>query len=169
MEHELRVREAEKEGEGRAGYGLYGGHREGRKDSLLTIPGVSIRNELLIAVANLINAEEHLVYSLSRVPEGEADLLRRLIGEIRALRSRLMRTIGYGSEGGELWCAAKHILSASYRVMEASEKATDNPSPALDPIILASESRELLEYALMIFDVQNDLRKRAEAEKGEGA
>jgi hypothetical protein len=131
-----------------------GGHGAGVEGSLLGLPaGV----EVLYAAANLVNAEEHLVESVPRVPEHLRRELADLISEVRAERSRLMRRLFNGA-GGELWCAAKHTLSASYRLLEAAEKLTGgDTSLQAEMHELASGSRRLLDLAMAIADMQKEL------------
>jgi hypothetical protein len=125
---------------------------------------VPIRKEILVAVANLINAEEHLVYSLPKVPDRHVEELKQLVADIRSVRSTLMRAIGYGREGGELWCAVKHVLAASYRVLEAAEKASKKPAASelagSDAVEMAALSQELLEDALVLLEIQKEMGAR---------
>jgi hypothetical protein len=130
---------------------------------------VPIRKEILVAVANLINAEEHLVYSLPKAPDRHVEDLKQLVTHIRSVRSTLMRAVGYGREGGELWCATKHILAASYRVLEVAEKASKAAGASelsgSDVMEMAALSQELLEDALVLLEIQEEMR----AEKAGGA
>ncbi len=125
-----------------------------------------LEKELLIAAANLINAEEHLVYSLPKTPGRFVNEVKDLINEVRAIRSRLMRMAGFGSEGGELWCAAKHLLAASYRMLEAAEKAAKKPADqnpdSHAPAELSTMSRDLVDAAFIILDLQQEMRKGEE-------
>ena len=123
---------------------------------------VPIRKEILVAAANLINAEEHLVYSLPKAPDRHVEDLKQLVAHIRSVRSTLMRAVGYGREGGELWCAVKHILAASYRVLEVAEKASKATGASelsgSDAVEMAALSQELLEDALVLLEIQKEMR-----------
>jgi hypothetical protein len=70
--------------------------------------------------------------------------------------------VGYGREGGELWCAAKHMLAASYRVLEAAEKASKAAGASelsgSDAVEMAVLSQELLEDALVLLEIQKEMR-----------
>jgi hypothetical protein len=154
MDERATVLKTEEKGAGTARHGLSRGHGAGVERSLLGLPA---GNEVLYAAANLVNAEEHLVVSVTRVPGHMCRELEDLISEVRAERSRLMRRLFNGA-GGELWCAAKHILSASYRVLEAAEKlAGGDASLQAEVQELASGSRRLLDLAMAIADIQKEL------------
>lgn len=131
---------------------------------LMAAPAVDIpiRKELLVAVANLINAEEHLVYSFPRVQGRHVEELKQLVSDVRSIRSRMMRALGYGSEGGEVWCAIKHILAASYRALEVAEKSAKGSATAAltgpGAVEMAAMSQELLENALVLLEIQKEMR-----------
>ena len=79
---------------------------------------LSSDQDLSIAVMNLISIEEHLVFSGAKT--GKTSFYD-LIEEIREMRKQLMQKMIKEYEG-EVWCISKHLLGASYRLMEVGTK-----------------------------------------------
>ena len=79
---------------------------------------LSSDQDLSIAVMNLISIEEHLVFSGAKT--GKTSFYD-LIEEIREMRKNLMQKMIREYEG-EVWCISKHLLGASYRLMEVGTK-----------------------------------------------
>ncbi len=79
---------------------------------------LSSDQDLSIAVMNLISIEEHLVFSGAKT--GKTSFYD-LIEEIREMRKQLMQKMIREYEG-EVWCISKHLLGASYRLMEVGTK-----------------------------------------------
>jgi len=74
--------------------------------------------DLSIAVMNLLGIEEHLFFTGEKVGKPEYfDVLK----EVRELRTKLLRKMIDKTEG-ETWCVSKHLLAASYRLMEVGTK-----------------------------------------------
>ncbi len=75
--------------------------------------------DLAIAVMNLIGIEEHLFFSGAKT---EKNIYYDLIEEVRELRKVLLKQLIPEYEG-EVWCISKHLLAASYRLMEVGTKS----------------------------------------------
>ncbi|PIQ68039.1 MAG: hypothetical protein COV91_06180 [Candidatus Taylorbacteria bacterium CG11_big_fil_rev_8_21_14_0_20_46_11] len=79
---------------------------------------LSAGEDLSIAVMNLISLEEHFFFTGAKTKdEGYYDLS----GEIRSMRTRLMEGLVEKHEG-ETWCATKHLLSSSMRLIETGNR-----------------------------------------------
>lgn len=79
---------------------------------------LSSDQDLSIAVMNLISIEEHLFFTGSKL---EKESYYDLIGDVRSMRTDLMKKLVKEPEG-EVWCISKHLLAASYRLMEVGTK-----------------------------------------------
>jgi hypothetical protein len=73
---------------------------------------------LCAAIMNLIVTEEHLFFTAERTGR---DVYIDLLEEVRAMRKDLMREMIKDVEG-ETWCASKHLMAASIRLMETGTK-----------------------------------------------
>ena len=83
---------------------------------------LSSGEDLSIGIMNLIGAEEHLFYTFEKTKKTE---YLDLLNEVRVLRTELMRDLIKDYEG-EVWYIAKHLLSASMRLMEVGTKELKN-------------------------------------------
>ena len=82
---------------------------------------LSCDQDLSIAIMNLISIEEHLFFTGAKTAkESYYDFLT----EVRTMRKELLHKIIKNSEG-EVWCISKHLLAASYRLMEVGTKQLD--------------------------------------------
>lgn len=79
---------------------------------------LSSDQDLSIAIMNLISIEEHLIFSGAKT--GKTSFYD-LVGEVREMRKQLMQKMIREYEG-EVWCISKHLLGASYRLMEVGTK-----------------------------------------------
>ncbi|MGI5898053.1 MAG: hypothetical protein ACOX6Q_02740 [Candidatus Dojkabacteria bacterium] len=86
-----------------------------KKDHKLDL---SADEDLSIAIMNLISIEEHLFFSGAKT---ENSKYYELLNEIREMRKDLLKRIIKEYEG-EVWCISKHLLVASYRIMEYGTK-----------------------------------------------
>jgi hypothetical protein len=86
-----------------------------KKDHKLDL---SADQDLSIAIMNLISIEEHLFFSGAK--EGKSEFYE-VLDNIRAMRKELLKRIIKEYEG-EVWCISKHLLGASYRLMEYGTK-----------------------------------------------
>lgn len=82
---------------------------------------LSLDQDLSIAIMNLVSIEEHLVFSGAKTGKtGYYDLIQ----EVREMRKSLMQKLIKDYEG-EVWCISKHLLGASYRLLEVGTKLLD--------------------------------------------
>jgi len=79
---------------------------------------LSADEDLSIAIMNLISIEEHLFFSGAKTGDLK---YYELLKEIREMRKTLLKRIIKDYEG-EVWCIGKHLLAASYRLMEYGTK-----------------------------------------------
>jgi hypothetical protein len=79
---------------------------------------LSSDQDLTIAIMNLIGIEEHLFFTGAKTGKTE---YYDLINEVREMRKGLLKKIIKDYEG-EVWCISKHLLAASYRLMEVGAK-----------------------------------------------
>lgn len=86
-----------------------------KKDNKLDL---SADEDLSIAIMNLISIEEHLFFSGAKT---ENENFYEILDEIRQMRVELLKRI-IPKYGGEVWCISKHLLGASYRIMEYGTK-----------------------------------------------
>lgn len=86
-----------------------------KKDHKLDL---SADEDLSIAIMNLISIEEHLFFSGAKTGNSKYYTILR---EIREMRKELLKRIVTDYEG-EVWCISKHLLGASYRLMEYGTK-----------------------------------------------
>ncbi len=90
---------------------------------------LSSDQDLVFAIMNLISIEEHLAFTGTKVADPSYYLL---ITEVRQLRKQLMQQVVGEQCPGETWCIKKHLLAASYRLLEVGSKQTDLASSATD-------------------------------------
>ena len=86
-----------------------------KKDQKLDL---SADQDLSIAIMNLISIEEHLFFSGGKTGDSKYYML---LDEIREMRKGLLKKI-IKQYDGEVWCISKHLLAASYRLMEYGTK-----------------------------------------------
>src|SRR3989344_417912 len=91
-----------------------------RVEKIKTSGGVdlSAAEDLSIAVMNLISLEEHFFFTGAKTGNGS---YYDLSGEIRGMRTRLMQGLIEKHEG-ETWCATKHLLSGTMRLIEVGNR-----------------------------------------------
>ena len=95
-------------------------------DKLLSDPSfkkdISSDQDLTVALMNLIGIEEHLFFTGAKADnEEKKSYYYDLIYEVREIRKTLLGKIIKQYEG-EVWCISKHLLAASYRLMEVGTK-----------------------------------------------
>lgn len=79
---------------------------------------LSMEEDLAIGVMNLISLEEHFFFTGARTEKPEYfDLLQ----EVRNARKELLAKL-IDKHEGETWCAAKHLLAATMRLIEVGTK-----------------------------------------------
>ena len=79
---------------------------------------LSTAEDLSLAVMNLISLEEHFFFTSMKT--GKNDYLDTG-SEIREMRKELLAKLMPKHEG-ETWCASKHLLSATMRLIEVGNK-----------------------------------------------
>ena len=82
---------------------------------------LSSDQDLTVAIMNLISIEEHFFFT--GVKTGKEEYFD-LILEVRNIRKELLQKIVKDYEG-EVWCISKHLLAATYRLMEVGTKQLD--------------------------------------------
>lgn len=90
-----------------------------KKDNKLDL---SSDQDLSIAIMNLVSIEEHFFFTGAKTGNPK---YYDLLSEIREMRKSLLKKIIKDYEG-EVWCISKHLLAASYRLMEVGTKAQGN-------------------------------------------
>ena len=105
--------------------------RSGKKKAVLrggklSEADIPLEMDLLWAVANLIQCEEHLWSIIGDIRREMKDrrLERRacaLLDEVRDLRAHLMKKL-VPARRYELWCELKHSISQLYRIGEVASK-----------------------------------------------
>ncbi len=79
---------------------------------------LSSDQDLSIAIMNLVSIEEHFFFTGAKTGKNE---YYDLIDTVREMRKDLLKRIIKDYEG-EVWCISKHLLAASYRLMEVGTK-----------------------------------------------
>ena len=79
---------------------------------------LSSDQDLTIAIMNLVGIEEHFFFSGAKTGKTE---YYDMIKDIREMRKDLLKRVIKEYEG-EVWCISKHLLAASYRLMEVGTK-----------------------------------------------
>ena len=90
-----------------------------KKDNALDL---SSDQDLSIAIMNLVSIEEHFFFTGAKTGNPK---YYDLLSDIREMRKSLLKKIIKEYEG-EVWCISKHLLAASYRLMEVGTKAQGN-------------------------------------------
>ncbi len=79
---------------------------------------LSSDQDLTIAIMNLVSIEEHFFFTGAKLGKAE---YYDMIKDVREMRKELLQKIIKEYEG-EVWCISKHLLAASYRLMEVGTK-----------------------------------------------
>jgi len=79
---------------------------------------LSSDQDLSIAIMNLVGIEEHFFFTGAKLGKTE---YYDMIKDVREMRKELLKKIIKEYEG-EVWCISKHLLAASYRLMEVGTK-----------------------------------------------
>lgn len=79
---------------------------------------LSTAEDLSIAVMNMISLEEHFFFTAMKTGKNE---YLDISTEIREMRKELLAKLMPDHEG-ETWCASKHLLSATMRLVEVGNK-----------------------------------------------
>ena len=101
---------------------------------------LSSGEDLSVAIMNLIGIEEHMFFTSQKL--GDTKYID-VLDTAREMRKELMKKIV--KEGhGEVWCASKHLLSASMRLMEVGTK-----------FLTKGDKKEANNYFKKSFDLYN--------------
>jgi hypothetical protein len=79
---------------------------------------LSSDQDLTIAIMNLVGIEEHFFFTAEKTGKKE---YYDFLYEVREMRKELLKKV-VGEPEGEVWCISKHLLAASYRLMEVGTK-----------------------------------------------
>lgn len=79
---------------------------------------LSSDQDLTIAIMNLVSIEEHFFFTGAKLQKTE---YYDMIKDVREMRKDLLKKMIKEYEG-EVWCISKHLLAASYRLMEVGTK-----------------------------------------------
>lgn len=79
---------------------------------------LSSDQDLTVAIMNLVGIEEHFFFTAEKTGKKE---YYDFLYEVREMRKDLLKKI-VGEPEGEVWCISKHLLAASYRLMEVGTK-----------------------------------------------
>lgn len=110
---------------------------------------LSKKEDLSIAVINLINAEEHLAFTAMKT--GKEEYLK-VLDSVRELRKKLMSKLVVNKDG-EMWCISKHLLATTMRLLETGEKCIGNSD---------QEASELFKDAFDVYSLFWFLQKLGE-------
>lgn len=99
---------------------------------------LSADEDLSLAVMNLVSLEEHFFFTAMRTGRGR---YLDLLDEARELRKSLLGRLVDQHEG-ETWCAAKHLLATSMRLIEVGTKLRAQDKPA---------AKEMFEHAYRVY------------------
>lgn len=124
---------------------------------------LSMEEDLAIGVMNLISLEEHFFFTGARTGKEEYfDFLQ----EVRKVRTELLAKL-IDKHEGETWCAAKHLLATTMRLIEVGTKLHQDGKKA--------EAKELFSRAHEMFSLfwalrlklvdMSQLKQRAAEEK----
>ncbi|MBZ1348675.1 MAG: hypothetical protein KY053_00330 [Candidatus Liptonbacteria bacterium] len=102
---------------------------------------LSSEEDLSIAIMNLISLEEHFFFTASRT---EDPSYYNLLDETRSLRKELLARMIEKHEG-ETWCAAKHLLAATMRLMEVGTKLYSDGKK--------EEAQKIFSYAYKLYSL----------------
>ena len=79
---------------------------------------LSTEEDLSVAVMNLVSLEEHFFFTSAKT--GKAEYLEWLL-KVREMRKSLLGKL-INKHEGETWCASKHLLAATTRLIEVGTK-----------------------------------------------
>jgi hypothetical protein len=102
---------------------------------------LSTTEDLSIAVMNLISLEEHFFFTGAKTEKTE---YFDTTSEIREMRKELLRELMPEHEG-ETWCASKHLLAATMRLIEVGNKLQSEDK--------SEEAKKMFERAYKIYSL----------------
>jgi len=102
---------------------------------------LSSKEDLGIAIMNLISMEEHLLFTYEKTKD---EKYLDLLNKVRNSRKELLKKIVKNPDG-EIWCISKHLLSASMRLMEVGTKKLGNKEE--------KEAKDLFDKAYALWNI----------------
>ena len=152
-------------------------HRRPRKGKAVLRGGrlseadVPLEMDLLWAVANLIEMEEHLWSVIGDIKReiGDEDLAEKacsLLSDVRDLRASLMKKL-VPARKYETWCELKHSISALYRIGEVASKYASEEKFGEAAEMLACQKKALEIYVKSLI-LSAEIEKAAEGRRGRG-
>jgi len=102
---------------------------------------LSSKEDLAIAVMNLISIEEHLFFTYGKTNK---EKYLELLNEVRQTRKKYLAEIVKNPEG-EIWCISKHLLASTMRLMEVGTKMLNDDKK--------DEAKDLFEKALNLWNI----------------
>lgn len=117
---------------------------------------LSSDEDLALGVMNLIGLEEHLFFTSEKVQKPE---YLAMLADVREMRKEMMKKLLPQTEG-ETWCASKHLLSASMRLMEVGTKELGKKNEA--------EAKLMFDRAYHLFSLFWALKLKLVELKGAG-
>lgn len=102
---------------------------------------LSSKEDLAIAVMNLVAIEEHLFFTYGKTNK---EKYLELLNEVRQMRKKYLAEIVKNPEG-EIWCISKHLLSSTMRLMEVGTKMLNDDKK--------DEAKDLFEKALTLWNI----------------
>lgn len=124
---------------------------------------LSMDEDLSLAVMNLISLEEHFFFTGARTEKTD---YFNLLEETREMRKSLMAKLMDKNEG-ETWCAGKHLLAASMRLMEVGTKLqSDGKKPKAEEFFAGAYKLYSMFWALKLKLIDlKDFKEAAASEK----
>jgi hypothetical protein len=107
---------------------------------------LSTEEDLSLAVMNLISLEEHFFFTGEKTGKEE---YFGLLKEVREMRKELLGRL-VGRHEGETWCASKHLLATTMRLMEVGTKFNGDGNK--------EEAKKFFDYAYKIYSLFWGLR-----------
>ncbi len=102
---------------------------------------LSMAEDLSIGVMNLISLEEHFFFTAEKTGKPE---YFDTANEIREVRKVALKTL-VGTHEGETWCATKHLLAATMRLIEVGTKFQSDGKK--------DEAKEMFDKAYKIYSI----------------
>ena len=102
---------------------------------------LSMAEDLSIAVMNLISLEEHFFFTAEKTGKGD---YFDSANEVREVRKGALKAL-VGQHEGETWCATKHLLAATMRLIEVGTKLQSDGKK--------EDAKEMFDRAYKIYSI----------------
>jgi len=86
-------------------------------EALKEITSRGDEDEHIYAIANLLNAEEHITEAMTK-DLSRSEELAKLLDDIRRTRQELVKSWAKGRADSRYWCALKHMINTCYHLHE---------------------------------------------------